>query len=31
MEAYVTERMDPEGSGFGLVVIHDGAIAFARG
>ncbi len=31
MEAYVTERMDPAGSGFGFVVIHDGAIAFARG
>jgi len=31
MEAYVTERMDPAGSGFGFVVIHDGAIAFAQG
>jgi CubicO group peptidase (beta-lactamase class C family) len=31
MEAYVTERMDPEGSGFGFVVIHEGAVTFARG
>jgi len=31
MEAYVTEHMDPAGSGFGFVVIHDGAIAFAQG
>jgi CubicO group peptidase (beta-lactamase class C family) len=31
MEAYVTERMDPEGSGFGFVVISEGAVAFARG
>ena len=31
MEAYVTEHMDPAGSGFGFVVIHDGAVAFARG
>jgi len=31
MEAYVTERMDPAGSGFGFVVIHDGAVAFAGG
>ena len=31
MEAYVTERMDPAGSGLGVVVIHDGAIAFAQG
>jgi D-alanyl-D-alanine carboxypeptidase len=31
MDAYVSERMDPAGSGFGIVVIHDGAVAFARG
>ncbi|UCC84504.1 MAG: serine hydrolase, partial [Gemmatimonadota bacterium] len=31
MEAYVTQRMDPEGSGFGFVVISGGAVAFARG
>jgi CubicO group peptidase (beta-lactamase class C family) len=31
MEAYVTEHMDPEGSGFGFVVISEGAVAFARG
>ena len=31
MEAYVTEHMDPKGSGFGFVAIHDGAVAFARG
>jgi CubicO group peptidase (beta-lactamase class C family) len=31
MDAYVTERMDPSGSGFGFVVIHDDAIAFAKG
>ncbi len=31
MEAYVTGHMDPTGSGFGFVVIHDGAVAFARG
>ncbi len=31
MDAYVTEHMDPAGSGFGFVVIHDGAVAFAGG
>lgn len=31
MDAYVTEHMDPAGSGFGILVIHDGAIAFTRG
>ncbi|NIM50560.1 MAG: serine hydrolase, partial [Gemmatimonadales bacterium] len=31
MEAFVTARMDPAGSGFGFVVIHDDAVAFARG
>jgi CubicO group peptidase (beta-lactamase class C family) len=31
MEAYATERMDSAGSGFGFVVIHDGAVAFTRG
>jgi CubicO group peptidase (beta-lactamase class C family) len=31
METYVTERMDPAGSGFGFVVIHDGAVAFTQG
>jgi CubicO group peptidase (beta-lactamase class C family) len=31
MEAFVADHMDPAGSGFGIVVIHDGAIAFARG
>ena len=31
MDAYVTEHMDPAGSGYGILVIHDGAIAFTRG
>jgi CubicO group peptidase (beta-lactamase class C family) len=31
MEAFVSERMDPAGSGLGVLVIHDGEIAFARG
>ncbi|NIM47660.1 MAG: serine hydrolase [Gemmatimonadales bacterium] len=31
METYVTERMDPAGSGFGFVVIHDDAVDFTRG
>jgi CubicO group peptidase (beta-lactamase class C family) len=31
MEAFVTERMDPAGSGLGVIAIHDGAVAFARG
>jgi CubicO group peptidase (beta-lactamase class C family) len=31
MEAYVTEHMNSAGSGLGFVVIHDGAVAFARG
>jgi CubicO group peptidase (beta-lactamase class C family) len=31
MEAFVTGHMDPAGSGFGFIVIHDGAVAFARG
>jgi CubicO group peptidase (beta-lactamase class C family) len=31
MEAFVTERMDPAGSGFGFVAIHDGDVGFARG
>jgi CubicO group peptidase (beta-lactamase class C family) len=31
MEAFVTEHMDPSGSGFGFIVIHDDAVAFARG
>ncbi len=30
-EAFVTQNMDPEGSGFGFIVIHDSAVAFARG
>ncbi len=31
MDAFVSEHMDPDGSGFGIAVIHDGAVAFARG
>jgi len=31
MDAFVTDHMDPGGSGFGFVVIHDGAVAFSRG
>ncbi len=31
MEAFVSGHMDPEGSGFGFLVIHNGATAFARG
>ena len=31
MEAYVTEHMDPTGSGLGFVVIHDDAVAYAHG
>ena len=31
MEAYVAEHMDTAGSGFGIVVIHDDAVAYARG
>jgi len=31
MEAYVTERMDPEGSGFAFLVISEGTVAYARG
>jgi CubicO group peptidase (beta-lactamase class C family) len=31
MDAYVAERMNPAGPGFGFVVIHDGAVAFAHG
>ncbi len=31
METFVTERMNPAGSGFGFIVIHDGAVAFTRG
>ena len=31
MDAFVTARMDPAGSGFGVLVMHDGAVAFARG
>ena len=31
MEAYVTEHMDAAGSGIGIIVVHDGAVAFARG
>ena len=30
MESFVTERMDPAGSGFGFVVISDGVVAFAK-
>ncbi|UCF21002.1 MAG: beta-lactamase family protein [Gemmatimonadota bacterium] len=30
-EAFVTQHMDPQGSGFAFVVVHDSAIAFARG
>lgn len=31
MEAFVAGHMDATGSGFGIVVMHDDAIAFARG
>ncbi|KPK65003.1 MAG: hypothetical protein AMS21_05900 [Gemmatimonas sp. SG8_38_2] len=31
MDSYVSDRMDPAGSGLGVLAIHDGAIAFARG
>ena len=31
MDAFVTERMNPAGAGFGIVVIRDGDIAFAKG
>ncbi|NIM48484.1 MAG: serine hydrolase [Gemmatimonadales bacterium] len=31
MEAFVTERMDAQGSGFGIAVLHEGNIAYARG
>ena len=31
MDAYVTEHMNPAGSGFAFVVISEGAAAFARG
>lgn len=30
-EAFVAQHMDPEGSGFGFIVIHDSAVAFAQG
>jgi CubicO group peptidase (beta-lactamase class C family) len=31
MDAFVSARMDPEGSGFAFAVMHDGSIAHARG
>ncbi|MFC1530345.1 serine hydrolase domain-containing protein [Gemmatimonadota bacterium] len=31
MEAYVTKRMDPAGSGFGFLVMHEGEIAYSNG
>ncbi len=31
METYVTKRMDSAGSGFGVVVIHEGTVVFASG
>jgi CubicO group peptidase (beta-lactamase class C family) len=31
MDAYVSDHMDPAGPGFGIVVLHDGAVASARG
>jgi CubicO group peptidase (beta-lactamase class C family) len=31
IDAYVTERMNPYGSGFGIAVMQDGEIAFANG
>jgi CubicO group peptidase (beta-lactamase class C family) len=31
MDAFVTEHMDPAGSGLGVLVVSDGAVAFSRG